>query len=80
MNTTLDFTLTKLGKKVIFYLAFPSEFNETETNYTFFGKGYAIIITEGNMRYKEICGAIIEKNGFHGIANPRIIMGFRIFL
>lgn len=79
-NSTHDFILKEFDKKVIFYLAFPSEFIETESNYTFFGKGHAIIMTEDGIRYEEICGAVIEKNGFYGVANPRIIMGFRISL
>jgi len=65
---------------VILFLAFPTEFYEYETNYTFFcpGRGFGIWITSEGIEYREICGAILDKDKFYGIANPIIVLGIKV--
>jgi hypothetical protein len=61
-------------------LAFPTEFNEYETNYTFMcpGRGHGICITSAGVKYQKICGFIIEKDKFFGIANNLIVLGIKL--
>ena len=81
-NSTYDFILTPAETKdgIILLLAFPTEFYEYETNYTFMcpGRGHGIWITSTGFKYQKICGAIIEKDKFFGIANNFIILGLKI--
>jgi len=65
---------------IILMLAFPTEFYEYETNYTFMcpGRGYALWITPEGIHYNTFCGAIIEKDSFFGIANPVIVIGLKV--
>lgn len=65
---------------VIIILAFPTEFHEYETNYTFMcpGRGFAIWITPDGINYEKICGAILDKDKFYGIANPIIVLGIKV--
>jgi hypothetical protein len=65
---------------VVLILAFPTEFYEYETNYTFMcpGRGSAIWITSEGINYEKICGAILDKDKFFGIANPTIVLGLKL--
>ena len=65
---------------IILMLAFPTEFYEYETNYTFMcpGGGYGLWISCDGIHYNTFCGAVLEKDNFIGIANPIIILGIKI--
>ena len=78
-NSTYDFILNHKDG-IILMLAFPTEFHEYETNYTFMcpGRGHGIWITSVGVKYQKICGAILEKDKFLGIANNFIILGVKI--
>ena len=81
-NSTYDFILTPAETKdgIILLLAFPTEFHEYETNYTFMcpGRGHGIWITSTGVSYQKICGAILDKDKFFGIANNFIVLGAKI--
>lgn len=80
-NSTYDFILNPKPKDgIILMLAFPTEFHEYETNYTFMcpGRGHGIWITSTGVKYQKICGAILEKDKFLGMANNFIILGVKI--
>jgi hypothetical protein len=49
-------------------LAFPTEFYEYKTNYTFLcqGRGYAIWITPGDIHYDTFLGAVLDKEKIYG--------------
>jgi hypothetical protein len=65
---------------IILILAFPTEFYEYETNYTFLcqGRGYALWITPRDIHYDTFCGAILDKEKFYGIANPTVVFGIKV--
>ena len=65
---------------VFLILAYPTEFYEYDTNFTFMcpGRGHAIRISLEGIYYQKICGAVIEKDKFFGIANPTIVLGVKI--
>jgi hypothetical protein len=65
---------------IIIILAFPTEFYEYKTNYTFWckGRGYGLWITPEGIHFNTFCGAVLEKNKFFGIENPVIVFGIKI--
>jgi subtilisin family serine protease len=65
---------------IILMLAFPTEFFEYETNYTFMcpGRGYGFWITPEGMYYQTFCGAVLDKDTFYGIANPIVVLGVKV--
>jgi hypothetical protein len=69
-----------LNNGIMLLLAFPTEFSEYETNYTFMspGRGYGIWITPEGISYNTFCGAVLDKDKFYGIANPIIVVGLKV--
>jgi hypothetical protein len=65
---------------VILIVAFPTEFYDYESNYTFFcpGRGMAIWITPDVKKVEKICGAVLQKDNFYGIALPLIVLGIKV--
>ena len=68
------------NKRFIVMLAFPTEFYEYESNYTFMcpGRGYGLWITPEGIYYNTLCGAILYKDKFYGIANSIIVLGVKV--
>jgi len=64
---------------VILILAFPTEFYDYGSNYTFFcpGRGIFIWITPV-VKIRKIFGAVLPKDKFFGIASPLIVLGIRV--
>jgi hypothetical protein len=70
----------EINDGVILLLAFPTEFYEYETNYSFMcpGRGYGVWITSGEIKIEKICGAVLEKDKFIGIAGSIIVIGVKL--
>jgi hypothetical protein len=69
-----------LNNGVILMVAFPTEFDENETHFTFMcpGRGWGFWITPEGCRYNTFCGFIIEKEKFFGMANSFIVIGMKV--
>ena len=81
-NTIYDFILIPIETEngIILLLAFPTEFHDYETNYTFMcpGRGHGVWITPSGVSYQKICGAVLQKDKFFGLANSFIILGVKV--